>query len=135
MSSPARIVLVATIAIAVIAAVVLTVGGRPDGAIERAAELLESDSDFATSEDAGATFTRVSIVLQEGGEACLDRGARAQGCDHLFAAAAYARVSAVSLLGCTRRGVAAGRTTLRTFLDALARDPEAPLPDTPACRG
>ena len=119
---------------AVIATIVVVVR-RPDDAIDRAVRLLEDDRSFTTVEDAGVTFTRVSIVLQEGGERCLDGDARPGECDHLFAAAAYARVSSVSLLGCTRRGMAQGRTTLRAFLAALDRDPASPLPDTPLCSG
>lgn len=133
MRVPTRPLLVAVVAVLAISALVVIVDRQSDSAIERAARLLEDDGSFATVEDAGATFTQVSVVLQDGGEACLDGDVQAGECDHLFVAAAYARVSAVSLLACTRRGMLEGRTRLRTFLAALDRDPRSPLPDTPSC--
>ena len=131
-SAPRPLVL-AGIAAVVALAVALGLGwGREESHLTRAQHILSDDDEFATATNAGVAFTRVSTILQEGGEAC-SRSAGETTCDHYFVTSAYARVSAVSLLSCTRRGVIQARAVLRSYLAALAEDPRAPLPAVPTC--
>lgn len=106
----------------------------------RARRILAEDQSFATPVDAGVALTRVSVALQDAGEGCDDSltdrastGTGGDGCSHLFSAAAYARVAAVQVLPCTRRGVAEARNALRSYLDRLERHPATPAPPLPEC--
>jgi hypothetical protein len=111
--------------------VVVVATARPDDPIQEALDVLADDSAFASATEAGAAFTRVSVVLQEAAEdAC---PAPDDGCDHLFSASAHSRVSGVAVLTCTRRGVLEARAALRAYLTELADDPAATMPRLPAC--
>lgn len=105
--------------------------GREDH-LTKARAVMRDDAEFATATDAGAAFIQVSSLLQAAGEQCLREG-RGPSCDHLFVTAAYSRVSAVSVLSCTRRGIAEARRALREHLEAIAERPAESLPPTPRC--
>ena len=128
----ARVVIAAFVvaALAVGAVVALGVFRREDH-LARAQAVARDDEQFVTATEAGAAFTRISSLVQAAGELCLDEGPGS--CDHLFVAAAYSRVSAVSLLGCTRRGIAEARVALLEHLEAIDERPDTPLPATPHC--
>ncbi|HUP85460.1 MAG TPA: hypothetical protein VM143_07315 [Acidimicrobiales bacterium] len=101
--------------------------------------MARDDANFATATDAGVTFTRISRRLQHEAEACRADASddRQRGhCDALFSASAYARVSAVAVLRCTRPGVFDARTSLRGYLEGLAASDGADpaLPPTVRCR-
>ena len=119
--------------IAVVAAVgvVALLRAPGSGPFDRALDVLRDDASVATATDAGAAFTRVSVILQDGGEKCLDDAK--SSCDQLFATAAYSRVAAVSLLSCTRRGLIQARAQLTDHLEKLDRGRTAVLPPVPQC--
>ena len=128
----ARMVIAAVLLVVVAVAVFASGLFRHEDHLAEARAVVRDDARFATATDAGAAFTRVSSLLQSAGEECLDEG-RPPSCDHLFVAAGYSRVSAVSLLTCTRRGIAQARAALLEHLEAIERRPAAPLPATPRC--
>ena len=109
--------------------------------VDDARHLVRSDRNFATATETGVTFTKVSRHLESAAETCrsatrstdLERQAR---CDGLFSGAAYARVSAVAVLRCTRPGVFEARASMRAYLDELAASEEAApaLPPIVRCR-
>jgi hypothetical protein len=107
--------------------------------LDEARRLAGEDANFATATEAGVTFTRISRRLQEGAESCREDASddrERERCDVLFTASAYARVSAVAVLRCTRPGVFDARASMRGYLDALAAsdDADPALPATIRCR-
>ena len=117
----------------------LSMRSEPTG-LALARRILDDDGSFATPIDAGVALTRISVALQDAGEGCSGRGnppasavRSADGCSHLFSAAAYSRVAAVQVLPCTRRGVAAARSALRSYLERLEADPATSPPPLPEC--
>ena len=134
---------VAVAAVLLVVAAVVLVRARPSPSpVDEARRLVRADDNFATATEAGVTFTRVSSRLQSAAEDCrrsvssTDDTTREERCDGLFSGAAYARVSAVAILRCTRPGVFEARTSMRTYLDALAAAEDAvpPLPPVVRCR-
>jgi hypothetical protein len=125
-------VLVAVLVVVGVAAVIIH---APDdaakGPLDEARHLVADDGNFATATDTGLTFTRISTVLQSAGEQCRKDGGPGATCDARFAGAAYARVSAASVLTCTRPGVFEARAAMRTFLDELATTKAADTPPDP----
>lgn len=123
---------VALVALVVaVAALAWTNRSAEIGPAGRALEIARDDAQFATATEAGAAYTRISVILQEGAERCMaDDGAR---CDDLFATAAYTRVSAVSLLSCTKRRVVLARQDLTSYLEDLEAGTPTPLPNVPSC--
>ena len=131
-------------ALTVGAVVLLTVGltvalvrtaAGPDAdhdGLARADALVRDDDNFATATESGVTFTKVSTTLEQEADDC--RPATAPRCETLFAAAGYARVSAVAVLRCTRPGVFDARTSLRTLLHDLEREPAPDIPVVVTCR-
>lgn len=125
--------------VVVVGAAALSIRSQPSG-IALARQILDDDQSFATPVDAGVALTRISVALQDAGEGCGDSitdrastGTSGDGCSHLFSAAAYARVAAVEVLPCTRRGVAEARKALQSYLDSLESDPATSAPPLPAC--
>ena len=128
-----------TVLVLVAGATALALRSEPTG-LALARRILDDDRSFATPVDAGVALTRISVALQEAGEGCGDdrterapARSNADGCSHLFSAAAYSRVAAVQVLPCTRRGVAAARAALRPYLEGLESDPATPAPPLPEC--
>lgn len=121
-----RVVL--ALVVLVTAAVVVVLVQRGDDAsasLDHARRLVADDANFATATDAGVTFTRISRHLQNEAEACRSSNAGGVRCDALFSGSAYARVSAVAVLRCTRPGVFDARTSMRSYLDALSASDDA----------
>lgn len=119
----------AVVVVAVVAAAVVVARPAPDG-LAKSKALVADDARFVTAQGSGLTFVKVATLLRAEAESCAKR--RAQGsprCAALFSASAYAQVSAVLVLDCTRPGVFDARQSMRRYLDALSRDP--PPPDVP----
>ena len=137
-----RIAFAAVAAALVVVAGVVAAETASPSPVEEARRLVRADENFATATEAGVTFTRVSSRLQSAAEACRRSpsspgdAVRQARCDGLFSGAAYARVSAVAVLRCTRPGVFDARASMRTYLDALASTDDAspPLPPVVRCR-
>ena len=123
-------ILVLVVAVAGAGALALAWRGDDDPVADALAVVRE-DASFATATEAGAAYTRISVVLQKGAESCAESDGR--HCDHLFSASAHARVSAVSLLSCTRRDVLEARAAMTGFLERLQDDAGAALPPVPRC--
>lgn len=137
-----RRAVVASAAIVLVAVVTLAaVRSSAPTPLEEARRLVRSDANFATATETGVTFTKVSRRLEAAAESCRS-GATASDvtrrtrCDALFSGAAYARVSAVAVLRCTRPGVFEARASMATYLDEVAAsDDAAPaLPPIVRCR-
>lgn len=132
----------AAVLVVVVAVVVVVARSSSSTPVDDARELVRADDNFATATEAGVTFTRVSSRLQSAAEQCRrsspppDEATRQARCDGLFSGAAYARVSAVAILRCTRPGVFEARASMRTYLDALAASEAAApaLPPVVRCR-
>ena len=125
-----RVLVLIAACVVMIAAIVIARTGRDDP-IARALDIARDDRAFATATEGGAALTRISVVLQDAGEGCAEAPGRA--CDHFFAASAHARVSAVSVLSCTRRGVLEAQASIEAFLVAISENPAAPMPAIPSC--
>ena len=112
--------------VAVAVAVVLRDGSsNGDRRLHDAIRLMDDDDNFATATESGVTFTKVSTDLEAEGDRCKPRTDGTARCDALYAAAGFARVSAVAVLRCTRPGVYDARRAMRTYLEALAKDDRA----------
>lgn len=124
----------AALVIVALATMAWNLWGRPsDDGLTQAVAVLEDDRAFATATDAGVSLVQVSSLLQDAAEACQSKDAASARCDALFTGAAYSRVSGVSVLTCTRRGIAEARTEMSRYLETLQRDATAELPSVPRC--
>lgn len=98
----------------------------------------DDDDAWVTALQAGQTSAEVSELLVSESERCgaeedeEDDAATAVRCERMLETAAWARVSSVALLRCTRPGVFAFRADLRRALDALIEgdglDQPPPIP-------
>lgn len=127
-----RRLLVAAVAVLVAAALAaaILVGDRPSP-IARAQEMVAEDRNFATATSTGVTFIRIATLLREAAESCADDdGLDDPRCEALFSASAYAQITAVQVLPCTRPGVFTAREHLRGYLTALraGKTPDPPPP-------
>jgi hypothetical protein len=122
------------IAIGLIAlGLVVTVARLRDGdPLDRARDLVADDGNFATAIESGVTFTKVSTALEDAADDC--EPATEARCENLYAAAGFARVSAVGVLRCTRPGVFDARQAMRTLLDDLDDAATARIPAVVSCR-
>jgi hypothetical protein len=110
-------------------------GGRDPGAraLGHARDLVADDANFATAIESGVTFTKVSTDLEQAADDC--KPSNGPRCENLYAAAGYARVSAVGILRCTRPGVFDARQSMRGLLRDLDDDAgEATIPAVVNCR-
>lgn len=115
------------VAAAAILAIVAYVGRSSP--LDEAKALVEDDVNFETAFSTGQTFLDIGKVLKRAGEACEDdKGPNHPDCDVMFTANAYATISAVDVLRCTRPGVFDARETMRTYLAELAANKH---PDPP----
>jgi hypothetical protein len=129
--TPRRRRLVALGFVAVLGAVaVVTFAAARDGAdhLARARHELADDRAFVGPRTAGAALVTASIELQRAGDDCEED--RDEGCDRLYTAAAFARVSAVDVLDCRRPDLFTFRSRFRAYVDDLA-DGASPVPPTP----
>jgi len=115
------------IVIAVIAASRLS---RGNPFVGEAVAVISDDARFETATDAGVAFARVASLLQEAGEDC---GGDADECGRFFTAAAFAQVTAVHVLDCTRPGIFEARRAMRTYVSAIDDDAEPVPPPPPDC--
>ena len=124
---------VALLAVAV-AVAVLRAGQDPGGrALGHARDLVADDANFATAIESGVTFTKVSTELEHAADDC--EPSSALRCENLYAAAGYARVSAVGVLRCTRPGVFDARQAMGALLRDLDDDARATtIPAVVSCR-
>ena len=116
-----------------VGALALLAACSPDGDdVGRAREILRDRERFDTAVEAGEALAEVSERLVADAEACED------DCDARFQAAAYARVLALRVLGCTAPGREAARASMLEHVERLqdgASGPPAPVvPDCPAAR-
>ncbi|HEX4904549.1 MAG TPA: hypothetical protein VFU93_03785 [Acidimicrobiales bacterium] len=95
----------------------------------RAQEILHDRDRFETAVEAGEALAEVADRLVSDAQSCED------DCDPRFEAAAYARVLALRVLGCTAPGREAARTAMLEHVEALrdgSKHPPAPaVPDCP----
>ena len=120
------------LAVLVLAAILVAVvlRDRPDH-LERARQELADDAAFVGPRTAGAALVTASVELQRAGDACEDDGDA--GCDRLYTAAAFARVSAVDVLDCRRPDLFTFRARFRAYVDDLAAGASPVPPNPPRC--
>ena len=110
---------------AVLVALVAACGGG-GGPVADARHVLDRDSRFDTSYEAGDALAKIGSVLLAAGKRCEG------GCEPLLSASAYAQVLAVRVLDCTAPGRFEIRAAMRAELDAIDGLPKgAPAPDPP----
>lgn len=113
----------------VVAGLALVACGGDADDLARAQEVLRDRDRFETAVEAGEALAEVADRLVADAESCED------DCDPRFQAAAYARVLALRVLGCTAPGREAARTAMLEHVEALrdgSEDPPAPaVPDCP----
>lgn len=116
-------------ALATVVALALLVGcSGADDDVARARGILRDRERFATAVEAGEALAEVSDLLLADAEAC------DEDCDAGFRSAAYARVLALRVLGCTAPGREEARTTMLEHVDALQDgSSEPPTPAVPDC--
>ena len=125
--------------VAVLGAVALATSRdrRSPTGIEQARALTEDGDGFDSEREAAQTLLRVSDLLASEAERC-ERGPTdrrgPEGCRPLFAAAGYARVASVRVVGCNRPELFDVRVALDRHLATLATSPEdAVVPSPPRC--
>jgi hypothetical protein len=127
-----RLVAVAAV-VAVIAAVgvAVVVARRDRGPLAGPRDLIGRDAGWDSAGHAAETLAAVGEDLLRAGKAC---GAGAH-CDDILSASAWAQVSAVLVLRCTRPVIFRTRADARALVDSLVHAPtrRAVLPATPAC--
>jgi hypothetical protein len=123
-----------------LATATLIVGGgvaalarRPPPPIERARKLVADDRGFVTARESGLTLIAVARLLRDSAESCRRRTPTSSTCADLFAGTAYAQVSAVRVLRCTRPGVFDTRKRMREYLDGLHAGTQPRVPDVVVC--
>lgn len=120
--------MVRTLALTVAALVLVACGGNDDSDLDAARSILRDRDRFDTGVEAGDAFAEVAVRLLEDARACDD------DCDVRFSAAAYARVLAVRVLGCTAPGRERARAGMLAHVEAIGDGEEAPAaPPDPAC--
>jgi hypothetical protein len=119
----------------VVIAIAALVTRHPPTRVDRARALVADDARFSTAEETGVTFIGVAQLLRDEGESCLKRkGATASTCASFFSGSAYAQVSAVQVLNCTRPGVFDAREAMRRYLEDIARGRDSSVPAAVTCR-
>jgi hypothetical protein len=122
-------------AVVVVLALALGVGlvlvRRHAGPLATARELTAEDSGWDGAAHAAETLASLGEDLLREGKAC----GHGPHCDDILSASAWAQVSAVLILRCTRPAVFQTRTDARALVTTLAHSPhERPtLPPTPTC--
>ena len=102
-------------------------GGDGDD-LGKARRILDDESRFSTGLDAGEAFEEVGDLLLADARSCED------ACDGRFSAAAFARVLALRVLGCTAPGRLEARVAMARYLDDISEEREEPeAPGVPEC--
>ena len=106
---------------------------RPPSPVERAQKVVASDARFATAHESGFALLKVAQLLRQQAESCRGHDPTSQDCADLFAGTAYAQVSAVSVLQCTRPDVFDTRERMRTYLAQLRKGAHPQVPQVVTC--
>ncbi len=123
------------VALAVVALVAgALIVARSDGRLplDEAIELVSDGDRFTDAAESSETLASVSVLLLESARSCEPgTGALSSRCDARFQAAAYTQVLAAEVVRCPPAGRQDVRTTMASYLRALANETEAAAPPDP----
>lgn len=125
------LLLAAGVALAAVLLIAM-IGRNGRDPLERAADRVRDDGNFATAQDSGETLALVGEDLLAAARTCSGEKA----CAALLSASGWAQTAAVRVLRCTRPGIAQTRTDAANLLATLQTRPQASpltLPPVPAC--
>jgi hypothetical protein len=126
-----RVSLAIAVAILVMGAVVAVRAVQHESALEDSIGKLEDDGHFTTSTEAGNTIANISVKLRQSGASCRGSDKDAPRCSAVLSAAAYAAVTAYTVLDCTAPGVYDARTAMLKYLRAVRAYSKGALPSVP----
>ena len=140
MNAMTRLSLAVAVAVILLGGVLAVRAVQGESAIDESIHKLEDDDRFTNSTKAGNTIAEISVRLRQEGAKCRESDKQATRCTAVLSAAAYAAVTAYTVLDCTAPGVYDGRTALlkhlravRTYLDRGARRALPSVPKVIAC--
>ena len=126
-----RVSLAIAIAIIVMGGVIAVRSMQRESALDDSIGKLENDAHFTTSTKAGNTIANISVKLRQSGASCHRSDNEAPRCSAVLSAAAYAAVTAYTVLDCTAPGVYDARMALLKYLRAVRAYSTGALPSVP----